>query len=160
MSDINVVVLTGRLTRDSELRVTPNGASVCKFGFACGRKYRDRNGENQEKTVFVDVQLWGKFADSLSQYLLKGKQLAIRGRLEFDSWEKDGQRRSKVYVTAEDIQLLGGKQQVQQQQGQSQQSGYRQPPAGVTRGLGEEPLSQPLSQPPSWEAPDLGTPPF
>ena len=135
MSDLCQVFMTGRCTRDAELKYTAHGKAVCAVWFASGRKFRDRNGHNQEKTTFVEVEMWGKMAESLHQYLKKGKQLAIRGRLDYDSWEQDGKKRSKLKVTAEEIQLLGGRQEQQGQQPQYQEK----PPASVTTGWNDPP---------------------
>lgn len=102
MSDTNVVVLSGRVTRDAVLR-TLSTTSVAEFGFASNRKY----GET-EKTTFVDVKIWGKAAESLHNYLTMGKYLVLKGRLELETWEKEGQNRSKLVLVVEDVTFVPG----------------------------------------------------
>ncbi len=105
---LNRVFLIGNLTRDPELRYTPNNTAVADLGLAVNRVYQDRNGEMQEDTTFVDVTAWGKQAENCSQYLSKGSPAFVEGRLTFDSWETDqGERRSKLKVTARRIDFLG-----------------------------------------------------
>ena len=107
--DINVVVLVGRLTRDCELRSTPQGTSVCRFSVAVNR--RKRTGDRWEDEVsYFDVVLWGKSADTLKPYLLKGRQVSIEGELRQNRWEQDGKNNSKIEVVANNVQLLGGTQ--------------------------------------------------
>jgi len=110
MADLNEVRLIGRLTRDPELRSTPNGQSVCKFGLATGRKYKGQDGVLCEETNFVDVSCWGRLAETVNQYMKKGRQIYVGGRLKFESWEdkQTGQKRSKLNVVAENVQFLDG----------------------------------------------------
>lgn len=108
MADINVVSLTGRLTRDAELKYTGSGTAVCKFSVAVNRRKKQGN-EWVDEANFFDVTLWGKRGESLNQYLRKGTQIALHGELRQNRWEQDGQKRSKVEINTNDIQLLGGK---------------------------------------------------
>jgi len=109
MSNFNKVFLMGRLTRDPELRYTPQGTSVSDIGLAVNREYTHQNGERRKETVFVDVTLWKKQAEICCQYLKKGNPIFIEGRLAMDSWEgQDGQKRTKMRVVAENFQFLGG----------------------------------------------------
>ena len=109
MVDLNHVVLIGRLTRDSELKYTASGQAVCKFSIAVNR--RKRSGDQwEDEANFFDIVLWGKQGESLSQYLVKGKMVAIDGELRQDRWQQDGQNRSKVEIVANFLQLLGGGQ--------------------------------------------------
>lgn len=147
MEDVNYVIIIGRLTRDAELKYTNSGLAVSSFSLAVNR--RKRSGDNWEDEVsFFDLALFGKRAESLNQYLTKGQQVAVEGSLTQDRWEQDGQKRSKVKIIANNIQLLGGRGQggmggnasgsgFQQggMQGQSQggygsapQGGYNAPP--------------------------------
>jgi single-strand DNA-binding protein len=107
MSDLNSVTLIGRLTRDADLKQTSNGKSVSKFSLAVNEN-RKSGDQWKDEAGFFDVVLWGQLGESLSQYLLKGKQIAVTGRLTQERWNQDGQSRSKVVVTAQTIQLLGG----------------------------------------------------
>ena len=105
--DINVVVLVGRLTRDCELKSTPQGTSVCRFSIAVNR--RKRTGDRWEDEVsYFDVVLWGRSAETLNPYLQKGRQVSIEGELRQNRWEHDGKTNSKVEVVANNVQLLGG----------------------------------------------------
>ena len=110
MKDTNNTVLVGRLVRDAEMKYTDGGTAVCKFAIAVNDTKKD--GEKWvEEADFFDVTLWGKSGESLNQYLVKGKQVAVVGRLKQDRWEKDGKTQSKVYIKAENVQLLGGGKQ-------------------------------------------------
>ncbi len=105
MASLNKVFLIGNLTRDPELRYTPSGAALCKFGLAINEKYKDK-----ESTVFVNIVTWAKTAELCSEYLSKGRSVCIDGRLNYSSWDtEDGQKRSKLEVTADRVIFLGGK---------------------------------------------------
>lgn len=117
-SDINHVVLVGRLTRDAELRYANSGTAICRLSIA--NNYSRKQGDQWvEETNFFDCTMFGRRAEALQQYLTKGKQIGIDGTLRFSKWEQDGQTRSKVEVHVNDIQLLGGRDGG----GRSQQSG-------------------------------------
>lgn len=105
---INQVVMMGNLTRDPELRSTPNGQSVCSFSLALNRSYKDSSGNWQESTDFIDVVAWGSLAERVSQYLSKGRRALVTGRLQQRSWEQDGQKRSKIEVIANDVTFMDG----------------------------------------------------
>lgn len=104
----NQTILMGNLTRDPELRQTPNGQSVCSFSLALNRSYKGADGNWQEATDYIDVVAWGPLGERVSQYLTKGRPCLINGRLQSRSWEQDGQKRSKVEVVAQDVTFLGG----------------------------------------------------
>ncbi len=104
----NQVVLMGNLTRDPELRQTPNGQNVCGFSLALNRSYKGGDGEWQEVTDYVDIVAWGPLGERVAQYLTKGRPCLVNGRLQSRSWEQDGQKRSKVEVVAQDVTFLGG----------------------------------------------------
>lgn len=107
MADLNRVTLIGRLTRDAELKYTSSGMAVCKFSIAVN-KFRKSGEQRTEETHFFDIVLWGRSGESLNQYLIKGKQVAIDGELRQNRWEQDGQPRSKIEIVANNVQLLGG----------------------------------------------------
>ena len=107
MADMNQVVLIGRLTRDAELKYTANGKAVSKFSLAVNKRRRVGD-EWKEEANFFEIILWGQLGESLDQYLVKGKQVAVIGELTQERWEQDGQNRSKVVVTGATVQLLGG----------------------------------------------------
>lgn len=102
----NQVILMGNLTRDPELRQTPNGQSVVSFSLALNRSYKDGSGEWQEVTDYVDCVAWAALAERVAQYLSKGRRCMVVGRLQSRSWEQDGQKRSKVEVLANDVTFL------------------------------------------------------
>ena len=105
MSDINKVIITGRVTRDSELRQTPNGTPVTDVSVVSNRIW-NKNGERQEEATFVDVTVWGKQAETLSPMLTKGRHIMVEGRMKLNSWEtEEGVKRSKLTVVAESINL-------------------------------------------------------
>ena len=104
---LNQVTLMGNLTRDPELRSTPNGQSVCSFSLALNRSYKDASGAWQEATDYIDVVAWGPLGERVSQYLSKGRRCLVQGRLQSRSWEQEGQKRSKVEVLASDVTFLG-----------------------------------------------------
>jgi single-strand DNA-binding protein len=106
MSDVNNVTLIGRLTRDAELRYTSNGKPVSKFSLAVNEKHKVGD-QWKEDAGFFEIVLWGQLGESLNQYLSKGKQIAVVGRLTQERWEQDGYNRQKVVITAETVQLLG-----------------------------------------------------
>ncbi len=103
----NQVILMGNLTRDPELRQTPNGQNVCSFSLALNRSYKGSDGEWTEATDYVDVVAWGPLGERVSQYLSKGRPCLVNGRLQSRSWEQDGQKRNKVEVVAQDVTFLG-----------------------------------------------------
>src|SRR5262245_22452791 len=105
MSNFNKVLLLGRLTRDPELRYTPQGTPVVDIGLAINREYTVGT-ERRKETTFVDVTLWKRQAEVVSQYLKKGAPIFIEGRLSLDSWEQDGQKRSKLRVVGETFQFV------------------------------------------------------
>jgi len=111
MANVNIVVLAGNLTRDPEMRYTPGGTAVAKLGMAVNRKWKDpQSGQFREEVTFVDVDCFGRQAETASQYLAKGRQVMIEGRLKLDQWDDKatGQKRSKLHVIANRIHFLGG----------------------------------------------------
>jgi len=107
MTDVNSVVLIGRLTRDAELKYTSSGVAICKFSIAVNRS-RKSGDRWEDEASFFDCTAFGRSAEAVSQYMTKGKQIGVQGELRQDRWEKDGQNRSKVEIIANTVQLLGG----------------------------------------------------
>lgn len=105
MKDLNHVILIGRLTRDAELKYTGSGQGVCKFSIAVNRSVK-RGDTWEDEANYFDITLWGRQGEVLSQFLIKGKQVAVAGELRQDRWEQDGQKRSKIEVIADSVQLL------------------------------------------------------
>ena len=108
MAYLNKVFLIGNLTRDPELRTTPNGSAIATFGLAVNRTYRDESGTSRDETTFVDIEAWGKQAELVSKYLTKGSPCMVEGRLRLDAWEDktSGQKRSKLKVVLDNVQFL------------------------------------------------------
>jgi single-strand DNA-binding protein len=155
MASYNRVILVGNLTRDPELRYTPTGTPVCEIGLAVNNRYKNAGGEWVDETTFVDVTLWSRTAEVASEYLNKGSPVLVEGRLKLDTWEStDGQKRSKLRVVGERMQMLGGK------------GGGGGPPEGGSRPPARRSQPQPQSQysqsaPPrdEFEAPPPDMPP-
>lgn len=145
---LNQVILMGNLTRDPELRQTPNGQNVVSFSLALNRAYKDAGGEWQEVTDYIDVVAWAQLAERISQYLTKGSRCLVQGRLQSRSWEQDGKKRSKVEVLANDVTFLdsrGGSSN-----GASQETTSEKPKAAkpskkaedvVIEDIGDEPIN-------------------
>jgi single-strand DNA-binding protein len=131
VADVNHVILIGRLTRDAELKYTSGGQAVCKFAIAVNK--RRKQGEQWvDEANFFDIVLWGRSGETLNQYLVKGKQIAVEGELHQNRWEQDGQSRSKIEIMANNVQLLGGTGGSQGGQGSSS-GGYA---GGASSGSG------------------------
>jgi len=109
MASFNRVILVGNLTRDVELRYTPTQTAVTEVGLAVNDRRKSQTGEWIEETTFVDVTIWGRTAEVCSEHLGKGSPILIEGRLKLDSWETDGQKRSKLRVVCERMQMLGSR---------------------------------------------------
>jgi single-strand DNA-binding protein len=153
MANLNKVLLIGRLTRDPETRSTGGGSSVVQLGLAVNRTYTRRDsGEKVEETCFVDVEAWGRTGETIARYMKKGRQIFIEGRLKFDSWEKDGQRRSKLSVVCDTFQFIDsqgggggggeGRSKERSQQGGAQQGGAQQ--GGAQQGGAQQGSAAPV----------------
>jgi single-strand DNA-binding protein len=134
MANLNRVLLIGNLTRDPEVRYTPKGTAVTEIGLAVNRVHTGEDGEKKEEVTFVDVTLWARQAEVAGQYLKKGRPVFIEGRLQLDSWDdkQTGQKRSRLRVVAENLQLLGSRQDAESASsasGSFSTSAPRRPPA-------------------------------
>jgi len=109
MASFNKVILVGNLTRDPELRYTPSGLAIAKFGLAVNRVTTTESGEKKEEVTFVDIDAFGRTAENISQYMRKGSSMLVEGRLRLDQWDdkQTGQKRSKLGVVADTVQFLG-----------------------------------------------------
>jgi single-strand DNA-binding protein len=108
--DLNKVMIIGRLTRDPEMRATPNGANVVSFSVATGFTWTDQSGQKKEQTEFHNVVAWRKLAEIIAQYLKKGSQVYIEGRLQTRSWEgQDGKKNYRTEIVADNMIMLGSK---------------------------------------------------
>ena len=151
MASYNRVVLVGNLTRDVDLRYTPSQTAVTDIGLAVNDRVK-RNNESVDETTFVDVTLWGRQAEVANEYLSKGAPVLIEGRLKLDTWEQEGQKRSKLRVVGEKMQMLasrsgGGSGGGQSGGGSRPQSGGQMQPGGqgdyAGAGYGDVPMSGP-----------------
>ncbi len=151
MASLNKVMLIGNVTRDPEIKYTPKGSAVADLGLAINRSYTNQSGEKVEEVTYVDVELWGRLAEIAGEYAKKGRPIFIEGRLRIDSWEdkQSGQKRSRLKVVGEGLQLLGSG-------GGSGGGGGR--PAGGSGGgggsfEGDEPPARPTAQRPPRQQP-------
>jgi single-strand DNA-binding protein len=154
---LNKVLLIGNLTRDVEIRYTQGGTAIAKFGLAVNRRWKDRNAnEDREETMFIDISVFGRSAEIANQYLSKGRQVLVEGRLVLEQWtDQNGQKRSRHSISADNIQFLGSKPsggeggdrpqsgyydgggsddyqaQAHKQPAPTQQPSYNQPPAAA-----------------------------
>lgn len=112
MASVNKVILIGNLGRDPEVKYTPSGTAVANFSVATSDSYMDKDGNKQEKTEWINAVVWGKQAELCGQYLSKGRQVYIEGRLQTRSYDdKEGNKRYVTEVVAQRVQFLGGKSQ-------------------------------------------------
>ncbi len=146
MASFNKVILLGNLTRDPEVRYTPKGSAVCDLGIAVNRNYTTDSGERREEVTFVDVVLWARLAEIAGEYLKKGRQVFIEGRLQMDTWDdkQTGQKRTRLRVVGETMQLLGGRPSGAAAAGET---------AGESRQTGAPPKPSPPAQPDEDEIP-------
>src|SRR5271155_4488287 len=112
MASLNKVKIIGNLNRDPEIKYTPKGTAIADIGLAVNRNYTTESGEKREEVTFIDVTLWGRVAEIVGEYCKKGRPLFVEGRLQLDQWDdkQTGQKRSKLKVVGENIQLLGGRE--------------------------------------------------
>ncbi len=141
MANLNKVLLIGNLTKDPELRYTPQGSAICDFRIAINRQYMTSDGQKKEEVSFIDINVWGRQAETCNRFIRKGSQVFVEGRIKTDTWQdkETGKNRSRLYVVAERIQFLntpGGRQSpdagadaaVPQEQYQQRQGNAPRPP--------------------------------
>lgn len=110
MSSVNKVILIGRLGRDPEVKFTQSGSAVCNFSMATDESWKDKSGEKQSKTEWHNIVVWGKLAEICGQYLTKGKQVYVSGRIQTREWDdKDGNKRKTTEIVASEMTMLGDK---------------------------------------------------
>ena len=140
MGSVNKVILVGNLGRDAELRYTPGGAAVATLNLATTEVWNDKGGQRQEKTEWHRIVLWGKQAESLQEYLTKGKQIYVEGRLQTRQWDdKDGNKRYTTEIKADRITLLGGGG------GGGRGASMDRGGAAMSQGGGDEPPMEPIT---------------
>ena len=138
MASYNKVILMGNLTRDPEMKMTPSGQAICKFGLAVNRTYTGSDGQKREDVLFVDVDCFGKTAENIGKYFSKGKEIFLEGRLKLDTWENNGEKKSKISVVLDTFQFVGGKTEGENSR-QSQQPAPSQPASSNDNDGGNEP---------------------
>jgi single-strand DNA-binding protein len=150
MANVNKVILIGNVTRDPEVKFTSKGSAVTDIGLAINRNYTLDNGEKREETTFVDVELWGRLAEIAGEYAKKGRPVYIEGRLRMDTWEDkaSGQKRSRMKVVGENLQLLGGRTGGPAPSAGADHESYDSAPAAPRRSAPPQPQRQ-VAPPPS-----------
>ena len=144
MGSVNKVILVGNLGRDAELRFTPGGAPVAKFSIATTEVWNDKAGQRQERTEWHNVDLWGKPAESLKEYFVKGKQVYVEGRIQTDEYtDKDGIKRKSTKVRCDKVVLLGSGGG--RGGGMSRSGGAEESMGGHAPGAGHDAPDQPLT---------------
>ena len=142
MGSVNKVILVGNLGRDAELRYTPGGAAVATLNMATTEVWNDKSGQKQEKTEWHRVVLWGKSAETLSEYLTKGKQIYVEGRLQTRQWDdKDGNKRYTTEIRGDRVMLLSGGGGGMGPRAQSRGAG-----AAASSGDQNEPMGEPVTE--------------
>lgn len=133
MANYNKVILVGNLTRDPQMSYLPSQTAVVEFGLAVNRRYKSQDGQQRDETCFIDCRAYGKQAETLNQYMSKGRPILVEGRLQFDTWEgKDGVKRNKHRVIVERFQFLG------QPAGGRARSASTERPSGPPEGSGDD----------------------
>ena len=130
MAGVNKVFLVGNLGSDPEMRYTASGTAVCKFSLATSRRFTGKDGQKQEKTEWHRIVAWGKLGEICGQYLAKGKQVVIEGRIDYGSYEKDGVKHYTTDIVAENMQMLGSPGG-QGNRAQEPEPGFGPPEGGV-----------------------------
>jgi single-strand DNA-binding protein len=145
MASFNKVILAGNLTRDPELRYTPKGTAIARLGIACNRKWKSETGELKEEVTFVDVDAFGKTAETIAQYLKKGRPILIEGRLRYETWEdkQTNQKKSKLGVVLENFQFLDSGRGGEVGETSSRPAAASRPPAAGTTADAPEPDGPP-----------------
>jgi single-strand DNA-binding protein len=149
MASFNKVILVGNLTRDPELRYTPKGTAIAKVGLAVNRVWTSESGEKKEEVTFVDVDVFGRTAENVGQYMRKGRPILIEGRLRLEQWDdkQTGQKRSRLSVVAETVQFLGSPPNT----GGGENSATKPRPAAAST-----PASAPAAEPLEGDTPPAG----
>jgi len=148
---INQVIIMGNLTRDPELRSTSTGQSVCSFSVAVNRSWTGNDGQQQEAVDYFDIVAWAKLGELVNQYMSKGRRILVQGRLSQQTWEKDGQKRSKIEIVASDVTFLDGGSS-DSNSGNSEKAAPKAVPA--------KPKAAPAAKPAEQEPVDLSDIPF
>lgn len=142
MATLNKVMLIGNLTRDPEVRYTPQGTAVADVRLAVSRKYKTQDGAEKEEVCYVSVTTWGRQAQTCGEYLKKGSPVFVEGRLKLDEWEKDGQKQSRLTVVAERVQFLSSPRRGEAGDAPGAESRGARPPANPHPAEGDAPPAE------------------
>ena len=142
MATLNKVMLIGNLTRDPEVRYTPQGTAVADVRLAVSRKYKTQDGVEKEEVCYVSVTTWGRQAQTCGEYLKKGSPVFVEGRLKLDEWEKDGQKQSRLTVVAERVQFLSSPRRGEAGDAPGAESRGARPPANPHPAEGDAPPAE------------------
>ena len=137
----NQAIIMGNLTRDPEMRTTPSGQNVASFAVATNRQWQDPSGERKEAVEYHEIVAWGKLAELASQYLSKGRKVLVVGRLQTQSWEKDGVKRQRTEIVANDISFLDGRGDAPAGAPMPSSAPASKPADTVVQDLGDEPIN-------------------
>lgn len=137
----NQAIIMGNLTRDPEMRNTPSGQNVASFAVATNRQWQDPSGERKEAVEYHEIVAWGKLAELASQYLSKGRKVLVVGRLQTQSWEKDGVKRQRTEIVANDISFLDGRGDAPAGAPSAPSAPATKPADTVVQDLGDEPIN-------------------
>jgi single-strand DNA-binding protein len=153
MASVNKVILIGNVTRDPEVKFTPKGTAVTDIGLAVNRTYTLDSGEKREEATFVDVAFWGRQAETIGEYVKKGRSIYVEGRLQLDTWDdkQTGQKRSKLRVVGENFQFLGARPGGS---GSGEGEGHYEPREARESRPAQRPQPQRPSAPPPSDQPD------
>ncbi|MDX2042438.1 MAG: single-stranded DNA-binding protein [Acidobacteriota bacterium] len=139
MASFNKIVIVGYLGRDPEIRYLPDGTAVCNFSVATTEKKKDRSGESQDITTWFRINVWGRQAEAANQYLSKGRQVYVEGRLSQQEYtDKDGNRRTTLDIRATDVQFLGPRGDESSFSGSSSQPSQRSAPPDSSSGISDD----------------------
>ena len=147
MANVNKVIILGRIGSDIELKYTPNGQAVCSFSVATSEKFKDKQGNQQEKTEWSNIVAWQKSAELINQYCSKGSEIYIEGKLATRNWEKDNIKHYRTDIVVREFQFIGGKTQDNGNQSNSQNQPHQQ------NSNNQQNINNQQSNKPSYEVP-------
>ena len=132
---MNKVIILGNMTRKAELRTIPSGNKVANFSIAVSERYKDKQGQQQEKSEYINCVAWNRTAEIIEQYMKKGSKILVEGKLQTSTWDKDGEKRYKTEVIVSSMEMLGSKSQAPQKQDAQRQDAMETPPDNYQGGF-------------------------
>jgi len=154
MPNFNKVILAGNMVRDPELKYTQGGTAVAEFGIAINRRW-EKDGQKQEEVTYVDCKAWARTAEVICEFFTKGKPILVEGRLTQERWEKDGQKRSKILMTVERFEFLGGEKKEGEKHESKPAPAKPSQPDRVREAFGgqDDPAPKEMADMPAYDAP-------